>query len=113
MPGDATASSPPDLLVGWTTVATATGAEKLARLLIKGGHAACVQTDGPIRSWYRWEGKVCEESEIRLWIKGTARQFAALPEILAAHHPYATPQWVVVKAHFVGEKYLQWANTSD
>ena len=45
--------------------------------------------------------------------------FKVLPERLAALetwlggcHPYKTPEWVAVKAAYVGEKYLSWAMRS-
>jgi periplasmic divalent cation tolerance protein len=37
-----------------------------------------------------------------------ARAYALESQILALH-PYSTPEWVVVEAAYVSEKYLSWA----
>jgi periplasmic divalent cation tolerance protein len=37
-----------------------------------------------------------------------ARAYALESQILALH-PYSTPEWVVVEATYVSEKYLSWA----
>lgn len=105
--------SDPQLLIGWTTLGSVPEAETLAGLLLTEERAVCVQQDAPVRSWYRWEGKTCVDEEIRLWIKGTPQQFDHLPEFLSRHHPYDTPQWIVVGPVFVAEKYLQWAHRND
>ena len=44
-------------------------AEALARALVEQRLAACVQIDGPIKSVYRWNGKVEVEREWRCTIK--------------------------------------------
>ncbi|MCH8474708.1 MAG: divalent-cation tolerance protein CutA [Opitutales bacterium] len=103
----------PSLLVGWTTFNSADTARIFARRLISEKAAACVQMDQPILSFYEWKGKVEEDEEFRLWIKGTPAQFSKLGEFLKKHHPYDTPQWVVCGADFVEEKYLQWAQAND
>jgi len=45
-----------------TTVNTEAKAAEIARKLLEGRLAACVQVLGPMRSRYRWEGKI-EEAE--------------------------------------------------
>ena len=101
------------LLVGWTTFSSADSAQAFARQLIREKAAACVQLDPPIRSFYEWKGEVEEDEEFRLWIKGTPVQFAKLEDFFNKHHPYDSPQWVVVGADFIEEKYLQWARSND
>jgi periplasmic divalent cation tolerance protein len=32
---------------------------------------------------------------------------------ILAEHPYETPEWIVVRAEHVAEKYLSWARTSS
>lgn len=98
--------------LGWTTVETRHQAESLARGLVEAGLAACVQIEGPITSCYRWEGQVQTASEFRLTVKYVAEQHLPLEAWLLRHHPYETPEWIVVAADYVAEKYLSWARST-
>jgi periplasmic divalent cation tolerance protein len=97
--------------VAWTTVATAPEAEELARALVAGSLAVCVQVEGPLRSHYVWEGKLESAEEYRLTLKCLDGDLPALEAAVLARHPYAVPEWVVVDACQVGEKYLSWARS--
>ncbi len=101
------------LMLGWTTVSKAEDAERLAQGLIAQSLAACVQIDGPVRSVYRWEGKVESAEEFRLLVKFIPARGRAVESWLLSHHPYATPEWVVVRAEHIGEKYLSWARSNS
>lgn len=97
------------MLVAWTTTAKRSDADRLARGAVESHLAACAQVDGPITSHYRWEGKLERAEEFRVWFKCLPTNAAALGAWVHHHHPYATPQWIVVSAEHVGEKYLSWA----
>ena len=97
--------------VAWTTVATAGEAEEMARALVTAGLAVCVQVEGPLRSHYLWEGKVEATEEYRLTLKCLDEQLPALEAAVLARHPYSVPEWIVVDASRVGEKYLSWARS--
>ena len=97
------------MLVAWTTVATLTDAERIAADVVENRLAVCVQIDGPIRSFYRWDGKMERSEEYRLMFKFLESQQSSLEVHLQRHHPYSSPEWVVVRAEHVGEKYLSWA----
>lgn len=101
------------LLIGWTTVAHATDARRLAEALVAPGLAACVQIDGPMRSFYRWEGKLEAADEFRLMVKFTPERAPEVEACLLQAHPYSTPEWVVVRAEKVAEKYLSWARANS
>ncbi|HTQ29957.1 MAG TPA: divalent-cation tolerance protein CutA [Opitutaceae bacterium] len=100
------------MLIAWTTVAARAEAERLARDAIAQRFAVCVQIDGPITSHYHWQGKLERTEEFRLCFKFLSPQQAALEAWLFARHPYETPEWFVVRADSVGEKYLSWALAS-
>lgn len=100
------------MLIAWTTVATPADADALARGIITGNLAACVQIDGPIISHYVWEGKSVRSEEFRLTVKLLDQQLVALETYVLRQHPYRTPQWIVVSAQHVGEKYLSWATAN-
>jgi len=100
------------LLVGWTTVASQDDAARLAHGLVEARLAACVQVDGPIVSHYIWEKRTETAQEFRLTIKFLPARAAAVETWVLAHHPYATPEWIVVRAEHVAEKYLSWARSN-
>lgn len=97
------------MFVAWTTVATAEDADRLAASVIHANLAACVQVDGPIVSHFRWEGKIEHAQEFRLTFKCLTENIVRLEAHVRASHPYATPEWIAVKAGHVSEKYLSWA----
>ena len=100
------------MLIAWTTVGTSAEAERLAADVVAAGLAACVQIEGPIVSQFRWEGKTERVEEIRLCFKFLPEQRSALEKLVLAAYPYDTPEWLVVRAEHVGEKYLSWAKAT-
>lgn len=97
------------MLIAWTTLPDAGSANTLASGAVEQGLAVCVQVEGPITSHYRWEGRLERATEHRLCFKLMPDQRRALETWVLARHPYETPEWVVVEAAGVGEKYLSWA----
>ena len=100
------------MLIAWTTVGTRDEAERLASDVVAAGLAACVHVEGPIVSFFRWEGKTERVEEVRLCFKFLPAQLAALEKLVLTGHPYDTPEWLVVRAESVGEKYLSWAEAT-
>jgi periplasmic divalent cation tolerance protein len=101
------------MYIAWTTVGQRADAETLASALVAQGFVVCVQIDGPIVSHYRWQGRAERSEEFRLALKCTAHQLADVERYVLAHHPYETPEWIVVQADRVGEKYLSWAEANS
>jgi periplasmic divalent cation tolerance protein len=101
------------MYVAWTTVAQQADAEALAKTIVSLGLVVCVQIEGPIISYYRWEGRLERAEEYRLAFKFTANRLDELERYVFERHPYDTPEWIVVRAERVGEKYLSWANTNS
>jgi periplasmic divalent cation tolerance protein len=102
-------SETPDIFIAWTTVDAADTAENLARRAVEAGLAACVQVDGPVRSFYHWQGKLEANDEWRLVFKVTAERMERLETWLKTHHPYETPQWIACRADHVSADYACWA----
>jgi periplasmic divalent cation tolerance protein len=101
------------MLIAWTTLANRDKAEELAHAAIEQHLAACVQIDGPITSHYRWQGRPERAEEFRLCFKFLPAQQVALEAWLFAQHPNDTPEWIVLRAESVGEKYLSWAKANS
>ena len=94
-------------IVVLTTVASEEQGEMLARSIVVGGLAACVQIEG-IRSVYRWKGEVCAEPEFRLMIKTTEGQYAGLEQHIKANHTYETPEIIKLPIAGGSREYLAW-----
>lgn len=103
---------PESLLMATTTVATSEQADTLAREIVAGRCAACVQIEGPITSHYIWEGAVQRETEWRLTIKTTRAALATLTELVHHRHPYELPQWWVMSPEVASEAYARWVQES-
>jgi len=103
------------LLIGFTTVSSREDASRLARGLVEARLVACAQIEGPIISHYIWENRPETSEEFRLVLKFVPARAIAVETWVLTHHPYGTPEWVVVRAEYVAEKYLSWAraNCSD
>ena len=108
------------MLLAWTTVANRADAERIATDVVAQNFAICVQIDGPLTSHYPWQGRAERAEEFRLCFKCRPTQLAALEahaialeQRVLATHPYETPEWIVVRAERVGEKYLSWANANS
>jgi len=101
------------MLIAWTTVATRADAERIAADAVARNLAVCVQIDGPVASHYRWQGRAERGEEFRLCFKLLESHATALEQQVLAAHPYDTPEWIVVRAEQVGEKYLSWANANS
>lgn len=99
----------PALSIAWTTTGSEQEASTLAQGLIENKLAACIHIEGPITACYRWEGKVHQDSEYRLMIKFLSSKAKLIETWIHQHHPYDTPQWIVVQADAVNKAYLDWA----
>lgn len=101
--------TPVQLLCIQTTIDSEAAANQLANALVEAKVASCVQVDGPIRSHYRWEGKVEASIEYRLTIKTPAEKWLAVEEQIRKLHSYSTPEIMALEVTHVSESYLAWA----
>ncbi|MEK7666606.1 MAG: divalent-cation tolerance protein CutA [Pseudomonadota bacterium] len=85
-------------------------AERIARALVEEGLAACVNILLPMRSVYRWKGKIEDATELLLVIKSTVARFPAIRERLRALHPYELPEIIAVPIVDGLPEYLAWLN---
>jgi periplasmic divalent cation tolerance protein len=91
-----------------TTTGARDDAERIAVELVERRLAGCVQIAGPIRSTYRWQGKV-ENADEWLCIAKTERgQLAAIEQLLATLHPYEVPELIATPIVDGGAAYLKW-----
>ena len=91
-----------------TTFPAEGNADVLARMLVEERLAACVNILGPIRSIYRWQGKVVDDSEWLLVVKSERSRFAELEARVQALHSYEVPEIVAFEIAAGSAPYLDW-----
>lgn len=91
-----------------TTVGLQEKAEELARTLVERRLAACVSIIGPIRSIYRWKGKVENDQEYLLLIKTSAECSGDLAAAFGELHPYELPERIELEIAGGSADYLSW-----
>lgn len=96
-----------DILSVTTTVGSRAEADQLGRAILARRLAACVQVEEGLTSLYRWQGKDCEDPEVRLTIKTLPGCEAALQELFREEHPYDVPQFLAVGMR-ASAGYLEW-----
>ena len=96
-----------DLLLVLCTCADDVEAEKIAHLLLTQNLAACVQL-APIRSIYRWQGRVESSAEVRLVIKTCTSHWARVEVAIRAAHSYQVPQIVALPLPYANGDYADW-----
>jgi len=93
-----------------TTCPDVASAERIARALVEERLAACVNILPPMRSIYRWKGKIENASEQLLVIKSAVARFPAIRDRLRALHPYELPEIIAVPIADGLPEYLAWLN---
>jgi periplasmic divalent cation tolerance protein len=83
-------------------------AQKMARALVEENKAACVNIIPGMRSIYRWEGRICDESECLLVIKTTDDRFEAVRSRIRELHSYQVPEIIAVPVTAGDADYLAW-----
>lgn len=83
-------------------------AQSLARALVDGGLAACVNILAPVASVYRWQGQVEHAVEIPLLIKTTQARYGEVEQAICRAHPYDVPEIVALPVAAGLPAYLAW-----
>lgn len=101
-----------DKIVVLVTAASLRESTKIARQLVEAKLAACVNITQPIRSIYRWQGKMADEREFLLIIKSTRELFPEIKAAVSKIHSYQTPEIICLPIIDGSENYLQWLSDS-
>lgn len=83
-------------------------AQKIAHALVQERKAACVNIIPGIRSIYRWEEKVCDDSEILLLIKSSEENFEQIRKRIRQLHSYDTPEVIAIPITAGDPDYVSW-----
>ena len=99
-------------LVVVTTVGNEEQANEIARELVCRRHAACVNIVPGLKSFYRWQGKVCRDSEFLLMIKTQESEYAAVEAKIRELHSYELPEILAFKVTRGEANFLAWIEQS-
>jgi len=83
-------------------------ARTIARILVQERLAACVNILAGMRSVYRWEGEIQEESEIVLIAKTRRDRVPALTDRVTEIHSYDCPCVVAIPIDGGNSDFLDW-----
>jgi periplasmic divalent cation tolerance protein len=98
-----------DKVVVLVTCASAQQARRIARAIVEGRRAACVNTlPIPVHSIYRWKGRVESAKEFLLVIKTSRKQFRALQTQIRRLHSYDVPEIIALPIVAGSPEYLEW-----
>ncbi len=97
-----------DYLEVVTTVERLEDAEKLAKGLVDERLAACVQILGPVKSVYRWKGRLEEAEEWLCLIKTRSSLYREVEGFLKDRHPYEVPEILAFPITEGDKAYLRW-----
>ncbi|HTT84805.1 MAG TPA: divalent-cation tolerance protein CutA [Rhizomicrobium sp.] len=83
-------------------------AEKIARVLLDAGLAACVNIFPPMVSLYEWQGKLETSRETAAIIKTRRALANQLIETARPLHPYTVPCFLVLPVEGGNAAFLDW-----
>jgi len=95
-------------IVVFVTCGSEEEALKIANALVESRLAACANLVAPIRSIYRWEGKIWDEKEWLLIIKTEKHRFEELEKRVKFLHSYSVPEIISLPVEEGSSAYLNW-----
>lgn len=87
-------------------------ARKIVRAALEARVAACGNLVPGLESHYWWQGRRETSAEVLVIFKTTRSKVEDLEQVVRAHHPYDTPEFVVLSLDAGSERYLAWIDAS-
>ncbi len=97
-----------EMILIYTTCATADEADQIARTLVQERLVACANRGEKIFSQYMWEGQLESGPEIPLLLKTRAALFERVRQRLRVLHSYKTPAIIALPAAQADPDYVAW-----
>ena len=91
-----------------TTTDSDIEAFEIGKALIEARLAACVNIQGPIKSIYRWDGKLDKTMEWQCIIKTDASLFSEVEKFILSKHSYEIPEIIAVPILDANQSYQDW-----
>jgi periplasmic divalent cation tolerance protein len=80
----------------------------LARELVRLRLVACANVLAPATSFYRWEGREEQATEVPILMKSTRERYPALEAAIRGRHPFAVPEIIAWPVEAGNADYLDW-----
>jgi periplasmic divalent cation tolerance protein len=100
--------APAQVLLVLVTVPDAETGARIGRALVEEQLAACVNVIPGLRSIYRWQGQMQDDSEALCLIKTRHELYDRLRARVEALHPYQVPEVIGVVPTAGNAPYLRW-----
>ena len=105
--------SQPSYVVVLVTCGSRREAGRIARSVVERKLAACVNVlDTPVRSVYRWKGKIEQSREFLLVMKSSQSRLRALQAEVERLHSYDLPEFIALPIVAGSQRYLTWLGHS-
>ena len=101
-----------DVIAVYVTAPDEDEAARIARELVGARLAACVNIIRGIRSIYRWQEKIEDDSEVLMIIKTRRNLFKSLAAEVVKLHSYDVPEVIAVPISDGSDNYLKWIRES-
>ena len=82
--------------------------EMIGRHLVESRLIACMQIMGPIKSIYRWKGRIEETEEWIGLMKTREDRYGQVEEEIGRLHPYEVPEIIALEIERVLPAYGEW-----
>lgn len=97
-------------IIIYITTGSINEAKKIGRVLIDEKLVACSNIISPIRSIYKWKGKVCDDKEALMVLKTKKKLFNQIVKRVEKLHSYDVPEIIAMPIIEGSSKYLSWIN---
>src|SRR5687768_17402766 len=101
-----------ETMIVLTTCGNDDDAGALARTLVEGRLAACVNAISKVASTYRWKGETQQDQETLLIIKTCPERLAAVEKTIREQSKYELPEVIALPIAAGGADYLAWIRES-
>jgi periplasmic divalent cation tolerance protein len=97
-----------EYLIVLITASTEEEAARIGHTVVGERLAACVNIIRPLRSIYRWQGRIEDEQEVLLLVKTRGDLFERLKNRVSVLHSYAVPEIIALPLAAGNGPYLNW-----
>jgi periplasmic divalent cation tolerance protein len=87
-------------------------ARKIADYLLRHRLIACANLIGPVKSYFRWKGKIDRAEEVLIIAKTSKRMFRILEKKIRVLHSYEVPEIIAFDIACGNQDYLRWIDES-
>ncbi|MBI5038518.1 MAG: divalent-cation tolerance protein CutA [Nitrospirae bacterium] len=101
-----------EFIIVLITASSAEEGEKIATSLIDHHLVACVNMVPSVKSFFFWEGKSAQESEVLLIAKSRRPLLDKIVEHVKKTHSYKVPEIIALPIIGGSEEYLKWVRES-